>query len=207
METLEEEGEKVNNQDFVAMRPTYERIALYIWIAQLEGAQDTDRPAITERFLRYADSLSNEEDEMGDSEFRKRMIIASKSSVPSGIVVGEIPTFLKIRTDKKLLDCVKKKFQEALNLEIVQMPYMFKILGITYALYLIEENKKLGINAMKRESDDAYKPTVRLAGNDGLSDLESINILTAMYLGDRKYEKEIKAILKAWSDEQCEGCQ
>ncbi|MBD5526867.1 MAG: hypothetical protein HDR02_00435 [Lachnospiraceae bacterium] len=135
------------------------------------------------------------------------MIIASKSNVPRDIIVGEIPTFLKIRTDGELLERVKDKFQKALDLRIVQMPYMFKTLGIAYALYLIEENKRLGINAMKRESDDAYKPTVRLAGNDGLSDLESINILTAMYLGDRKYEKEIKAILKTWSDEQCEGCQ
>lgn len=197
----------MNKQDYVAMRPTYERIALYIWIAQLEGAQDTDRPAITERFLRYADNLSDEKDETGDSEFRKRMIIASKSNVPRDIIVGEIPTFLKIRTDGKLLEKVKNKFQKALDLKIVQMPYMFKLLGIAYALYLIEENKKLGINAMKKESDDAYKPIVELAANDRLSDLESINILTAMYLGDRKYEKEIKAILKTWSDEQCEGCQ
>lgn len=194
----------MNDQYYVAMRPSYERIALYVWIAQLEGAQNTDRPAILERVLQYADSLSEEKDEMGESEFHKRMMIASKSNVPSSIEVGEIPTLLKIRTEKELFEHIKAKFGRALNLKIVQIPYMIKTLGIAYALYLIEENKKLGINVGESENSNIYKPIKRLGENDELSDMESINILTAMYLSNRKYEKEIKAILKTWSQEHQE---
>lgn len=129
----------------VWMRPTEALLAPFIWLAELEGVQNVDRRSLAEQSFAYILSLPEEIEQDGESELSRKLKLAAKTRVPTNIVVEKLPSSLNIRINEELKDKVKDKFLRVfIGTKNIQMPYMFRVSAIAYALYLLEENRAIG---------------------------------------------------------------
>ena len=177
----------------VWMRPTERLLAPYVWLAQLEGAQEMDRKSMTERSFSYILSLSEDEKD-GESELCRILRLASVSKIPKDIIVGKLPSSMNVCLNEELIGSVKERFEKVFDqTKTIQMPYMFRVSATAYALHL-EETK-----------DADSKNYVRLPNSeseikDTLDILKISNQITEMMIRnmpkDSEYINQILQIMK-----------
>lgn len=111
---------------YASIRPTWEHISLFEVISINEVAQDKDRPAVTERAMRYIESLDN-----------YKNVLKSAARQKIGKIEGlEIPASLKVKVDSQLFDAVIDKFKETFNIERVKTPFLMRVTLMAYWQYI-----------------------------------------------------------------------
>jgi hypothetical protein len=111
---------------YASIRPTWEHISLFEVISINEAAQDKDRPAVTERAMRYIESLDN-----------YKNVLKSAARQKIGKIEGlEIPASLKVKVDSQLFDAIIDKFRETFNIERVKTPFLMRVTLMAYWQYI-----------------------------------------------------------------------
>lgn len=111
---------------YASIRPTWEHISLFEVISANEAAQDKDRPAVTERAMRYIESLDN---------YKNVLKSAARQKIDK-IEGLEIPASLKVKVDSQLFDVIIDKFKDTFNIERVKTPFLMRVILMAYWQYI-----------------------------------------------------------------------
>lgn len=124
------------------LRPTDKLLKSYLWLAELEGGSpNTERKVLAEHAFRYILSLSENENENGESNLSRTLKSASKATLPKEIIVDKLPSSMNIPMEETLMDQVKSKFTKVFNeAKTIHYPYIFRVCAVAYALHLKSEN-------------------------------------------------------------------
>lgn len=169
------------DERYVAVKPTALIVDLFDKIGSMEGFQEQDRQSVFNRVLLRVCEMPNE-----------KLVIASKTKI--GVEEEmDLPSSLKVRTNCELLNAANNKFREVFNIERVKASFLMRVSLMAYYLYLIENNRELGIVG---ETNDKYI-------QENMSDVESINSYTSMLMNKEKNEQyinRIKNIIAEWKE-------
>lgn len=139
---------------YASIRPTWEHISLFEFIGINESAQDKDRPAITERAMRYIESLDN---------YKSVLKSAARQKIEK-IEDLEIPASLKVKVDSQLFNAIIDKFRETFNIERVKTPFLMRITLMAYWQYINSDTEF--IQEIKEPNDNiSLASSVRNEGN------------------------------------------
>ena len=124
----------MNNKKYAAIRPTLEILQLFQKIKNIENdkEQNIDRQSIYERALDYFNQ-SNCDIKLS----RKYEVQFNQKDL-----IQELPSSFKLKVEDEILNQVKLKIKNEYNLQVVQFPFLLKIILKSYIQY-ISENKNI----------------------------------------------------------------
>ena len=129
---------------YASMRPTWEHISLFEVISHIEGAQDKDRAAVTERAMRYIDGLEN---------YRSILTSAARLKMKQ-VEIIEIPASLKVRVDSQLFNAIIDKFRKTFNIERVKVPFLMRVILMAYWQHINSGTKSIQEKIGSEENND-----------------------------------------------------
>ncbi len=162
---------------YASIRPTWEHISLFEVISINEAAQDKDRPAVTERAMRYIESLDN-----------YKNVLKSAARQKIGKIEGlEIPASLKVKVDSQLFDAIIGKFRETFNIERVKTPFLMRVTLMAYWQYI---NSDTEFVQEIIESEDNISQASSVRNEDSRETLINVNKIIALGIDFLVFKKE-----------------
>jgi len=177
---------------FISARPNEELFSLYDSVTTLDYTQDMDKNAVTERALKYIDSLSAD-------NCKKALKMASKQPITSTVI--DLPTSFKVRERKDLVDSVVDKFKVSFDISKVRWLYFLKVVLNAYYIHLVDENNAELNNGLKKDAmgvGDVKAKDENLTGPDMIKRLVQILLLNRE--ADKEVIEKIKTILLEWEE-------